>query len=130
MDGVILRDEAFFIFSCPAEALPSQPSWLERRNHSVCLSLISGQSVADLIFLIQNFPLFDSLGHLELQQQHSCSLHYCFPLQGVDQSSYGCRWFIPSLVQLLIGCCVLASCSVTLAGAPVTLLCCRNVLYG
>ena len=55
--------------------------------------------------------------------------HYCFPLQGVDQSSYGCRWFIPSLVQVLAGCCVLTSCSVTLAGAPVTLLCCL-VLYG
>ena len=47
----------------------------------------------------------------------------------VDQSSYGFRWFISSLVQVPVGCCVLASCSVTLAGAPVTLLCCL-VLYG
>ena len=40
-----------------------------------------------------------------------------------------CRWFIPSLVQVLVGCCVLTSCSVTLAGAPITSL--RGlVLYG
>ena len=42
------------------------------------------------------FPLFDSLGDLEPRSQHSCSLHYCFPLQDVDQSFSGCRWFIPS----------------------------------
>ena len=30
----------------------------------------------------------------------------------------------PALVQVLVGCCVLASLSVTLAGAPVTLLYC------
>ena len=34
----------------------------------------------------------------------------------------------PPFVQVLVGCCVLASCSVTLAWASVTLLC-RLVLF-
>ena len=57
---------------------------------------IFSRSVADLICLIHGFPPFDNLGDLELQPQHPCDLHYDFPLQGIDQPSYGCWWFIPS----------------------------------
>ena len=71
--------------------------------------------VADLNSLIQGYPLFDSPSDLEPRPRHSCSLLYCFPLQSIDSSPYVCRWFIPSLVQVLNGFCVLASCYVTLA---------------
>ena len=47
-----------------------------------------------------------NLGDLQPRPQHSCNLHYCFPFQGADQPSYGCRWFIPSLVVVSVGGCV------------------------
>ena len=47
---------------------------------------------------------------------------------GAQQAAHCQERFIPSLVQVFVGCCVLASCSVTLGGAPVTLLCC--LVYG
>ena len=87
--------------------------------------------LTDLTTLIQGFPLFYSLGELEPRSQRFCSLHYCSSLQGVDQSSYGCRWFIPfpcpSACWLLCACITLCdpswgscNCSAVLC----YLLCC------
>ena len=63
-------------------------------------------------------PAATSIFHGSLWTMVQYLIHF------IDNVSYGCRWFIPSLVQVLVGCCVLTSCSVTLARAPVILLCC------
>ena len=68
---------------------------LYKLSDLLLLFLIKLRSLPDSICLMQGLHLFDILGDLEPRPQHSCSLHYCFSLQGVDQSFSGSQVVCP-----------------------------------